>query len=50
MSRLGFEEQFNIFSICKELAGEYLLRLLGYQGVIYLYTTSGTETKTLKSY
>ena len=47
LSQLDFEEQFNIFSFCKELAGEYLLRLLDYDGVFYLHTTCGSETKSL---
>lgn len=47
LSKLDIEEQCNIFSFCKELAGEYLLRLLNYDGVFYLHTTSGSETKSL---
>ena len=49
LSQLDFEEQFNIFSFCKELAGEYLLRLLGYDGVFYLHTTSCLESKSLSN-
>jgi len=47
LSQLDFKEQFNIFSFCKELTGEYLLRLLGYDGVFYLHTTSCSESKSL---
>ena len=47
LSQLDFEEQYNIFSFCKELSGEYLLRLLNYDGVFYLHTTCCTETKSL---
>ena len=50
LSRLHFEEQTDIFSLCKELAGEYLLRLLNYDGVFYLHTTNGSKIKNLGSY
>lgn len=47
LSEMEGEKKYKVFSVCKELSGEYLFRLLGYQGQFYKHTTRGNQSKIL---
>lgn len=45
LSQLSFDEQYTIYEKCKELVTEYFLRLIGFSGKFFLYSSSGTRFK-----
>jgi hypothetical protein len=47
LSEMGGKEKYQVFSVCKELSGEYLFRLMGYQGKFYRHSTNGNQSKML---